>query len=129
MTTAALNQLVVRCYPGADGQSASTTLYEDDGVTTRYQRGESSQTVLTYRRSKNKVTVTLSPPKGSYAGQPEERSCLVELRETAKPRDIAVKRGRLNADYFMDYDERTRTVHVRITPRPIHEEVTVSVDF
>ncbi len=105
MTTAALTNLVVRCYPGADGQSASSTLYEDDGVTTGYLRGESSQTVLTYQRSKNKVTVTLSPSKGSYAGQPEERSYLVELRETARPRDAAVRPGRFETEYSMDYDE------------------------
>ena len=98
-------------------------------MTTGYLRGESSQTVLVYQRSKNKVTVTLSPSKGSYAGQPEERSYLLELRETARPRDAAVRPGRFETNYLMDYDESTHTVRVRIPPRPIHDELTVSVDF
>jgi len=39
MTTAPLTNLIIRCYPGPDGQSGSTTLYEDDGVTTGYRKG------------------------------------------------------------------------------------------
>ncbi|MGD1002383.1 MAG: TIM-barrel domain-containing protein [Candidatus Brocadiia bacterium] len=129
MTTAPLANLVVRCYPGTDGQSASTTLYEDDGVTGRYLRGESSQTVLTYRRSNNKVAVIISPSKDSFAGQVEKRSYLVELRETAKPRDVAVSHGKSETDYVTDYDESTHTIHVRIAPRPVHDELTISVNF
>jgi alpha-glucosidase (family GH31 glycosyl hydrolase) len=129
MTTATLTDLAVRCYPGADGHSASTTLYEDDGVTTRYLKGEWSQTVLTYRRSENKVAVIISPSKDSYAGQVEKRSYQVELRETAKPRDVAVRHGQSETDYVTDYDESTHTVHVRTAPRPIHDDVTVLVNF
>jgi alpha-glucosidase (family GH31 glycosyl hydrolase) len=129
MTTAALTDLVVRCYPGDDGQSASTTLYEDDGVTTGYLKGEWSQTVLTYRRLENKVTVIISPSKDSYPGQVEKRSYHVELCETAKPRDVVVRHGQSETDYSTDYDESTHTVHVRIAPRPIHEDVTVLVNF
>ena len=53
MTTAPLTNLIIRCYPGPNGTSTSTTLYEDDGVTTAYSKGESSQTLLTYRHSGN----------------------------------------------------------------------------
>jgi len=41
--------LEVRVYPGAD---ASFTLYEDDGVTLAYEKGEYSQTALTWNEQK-----------------------------------------------------------------------------
>jgi alpha-glucosidase (family GH31 glycosyl hydrolase) len=129
MTTAPLTNLIVRCYPGPDGQSASTTLYEDDGVTTGYQKGESSQTRLTYRRSGPQVTVVVSPSEGSYAGQVEQRSYVVELPETSKPRSVSVSHKESVTDYSTSYDETTHTMAVNIAPRSIRIPVTVLVNF
>lgn len=125
MTTAPLTNVVVRCYPGPDGVSASTTLYEDDGVTTGYLKGACSQTVLTYQRSGAKVTVTVSPSKGSYPGQVERRSYVVELPQTSKPRAVAVNHKQSAADY----DEGTHTIRVRVAPRSLRDGVIVVANF
>ncbi len=42
-------------YPGADGLF---TLYEDDGVTTAYEHGKFSRTVLRWHDAKRKFTAT-----------------------------------------------------------------------
>ena len=130
MTTAALNQLVVRCYPGADGQSASTTLYEDDGVTTRYLKGR----VVTDR-----VDVSALEEQGGRDPIAVEGQLCGAAREAILPGGTARDRqsramsrsatGNPRRDYLTDYDESTHTIHVRIAPRPIHDDVTVSVDF
>jgi alpha-glucosidase (family GH31 glycosyl hydrolase) len=125
MTTAPLTNLVVRCYPGPDGATANTTLYEDDGVTTGYMKGASSQTVLTYQRSGDRVTVTVSPSKGNYPGQVQDRSYVVELSQTTKPRSVTVDQKQAAADY----DETTHTVRVQVAPRPIRDGVIVVANF
>jgi alpha-glucosidase (family GH31 glycosyl hydrolase) len=125
MTTAPLTNLIVRCFPGPDGQSATATLYEDDGVTTGYVRGECSRTDLRYHHSGNTVTVFVSPAKGSYPGQLEQRSYLVELPGTGKPRGVIVNRK----EGVADYEESTRTVRVRLSSRSIRDAVTVSVSY
>ena len=125
MTSAPLTNLVVRCYPGPDGVSASTTLYEDDGVTTAYSKGENSQTLLTYRRSGNEITISVSPSKGRYAGQVPERSYVVELPETGKPRAVFVNSKRTTTDY----QENTRTTHVSVATRSIRDAAQVVVNF
>jgi alpha-glucosidase (family GH31 glycosyl hydrolase) len=125
MATAPLTNLVIRCYPGPDGASISTTLYEDDGVTAGYLKGESAQTLLTYRRSGDKTAVTVSPSKGSYVGQVQQRSYVVELPETGKPRVASVNGKRVSADYQVG----TRTTRVSVSTRSIRDAVQVVVNF
>jgi alpha-glucosidase (family GH31 glycosyl hydrolase) len=85
MGTAPLETLVVRAYPGADGPKSNFTLYEDDGQTTGYKHGQSSQTQLTYRRNANVVTVTVGAAAGSYSGQISKRGLVIELPVTSLP--------------------------------------------
>jgi alpha-glucosidase (family GH31 glycosyl hydrolase) len=129
MTTAPLTNLIVRCYPGPDGQNSTTLLYEDDGVTTRYQKGECSQTHLNYRRSGPKVTLVVSPAEGSYAGQVEQRSYVVELPGTSKPRSVSIIPKQPVTNYSTSYDETTHTIAINIAPRSIRLPVTVLVNF
>jgi len=129
MTTAPLTNLVVCCYPGPDGASGSATLYEDDGVTTGYLNGESSQTLLTYQRSGDKVTLSVSPAQGSYAGQVQQRSYVVELRETGRPRDVAVSHRQSVGDWSTDYDANTRITRIHIAQRSIRDPVQIVVQF
>ena len=82
MTTTPTSELVVRCYPGADGQSSSFTLYEDDGATSANADGAFATTVLTCKRQGNDVTVSIDPAAGNYRGQPETRSYVVEIPAT-----------------------------------------------
>ena len=102
MGTAPLTTLRVRCYPGADGQTGKFTLYEDDGVTTAYERGQSAATPLSYMRRGGTVTVTVGVTKGHYAGQPARRALVVELPDmtqatkatlNGKPVRVAYNKG------------------------------------
>ena len=125
MATAPLTNLWIRCYPGPDGASTSATLYEDDGVTMGYTKGECSRTELTYRRTGNQVTIGVSPANGTYPGQVSARSYVVELPETGKPRAVTVNGTRIRADY----QESARTTRVNVATRSIRDAVQIVVNF
>ncbi len=120
MTTEPLCELIVRCYPG---QTGSFTLYEDDGITKDYLAGKYALTELSYRREGTTNTVTISPAKGTFAGQPASRAYGIELPGTAKPESVTLD----GKPAEVEYDERTSLTRVRVASRPITEAVTVSV--
>jgi hypothetical protein len=123
MATAPLTTLRVRCYPGADGLTGRSTLYEDDGVTTAYERGLSTTTPLFYTRRGGTVTVTLGATRGHYAGQPAQRSLIIELPDTAK-----ATRATLNGKVLpVAYDAAAFTNRIILPARPIGLAATVVV--
>lgn len=77
--TEPLRKLVLRCYPGDEGTDNTFTLYEDDGISDGYQTGASAKTPLTYKKEGSTVTIRIGETRGSYDGQPQERSYKVEL--------------------------------------------------
>lgn len=77
--SSSLDELILRIYPGKDGADNTFTLYEDDGLSTEYMSGQYATTALNYKRSGNKVTVTIDPVTGTYRGQPQERSYTIQL--------------------------------------------------
>ena len=60
MTTTPISTLIVRCYPGEKGDSV---LYEDDGRTQGYTKGDCAWTGLHYERDGNTVKVKIDPVK------------------------------------------------------------------
>lgn len=79
MGTAPLDTLIVRAYPGADGETGAFELYEDDGISDDYEKGGYALTRLEYRRDGGKIEVSILPAKGTYRGQPASRDLIVEL--------------------------------------------------
>lgn len=78
-TTAPLDHLVLRCFPGADGQTGVSHLYEDDGVTDGYKTGNSATTELSYTRRGDQITIRIAPTQGRYRGQVAAREYTVLL--------------------------------------------------
>lgn len=87
---AALDTLRVRCYPGADGNTGEYTLYEDDGRSREYSKGECALTKMSCQRHGDRVTVRVSPAEGRYRGQPGARAYEIELSNTRKATQITV---------------------------------------
>ena len=87
-------------YPDADG---AFTLYEDDGVTRAYARGESAEQTFTCRTTAAGLTVTIGPSTGRYAGQPTSRR------------------------YVLRVHHRDDTAVVETTSSPITETATITI--
>ncbi len=123
MATAPLTTLVVRCYPGANGQKGAFTLHEDDGTTTAYQRGEFATTPLSYQRHGQTVTVTVGATTGRYAGQVARRGVVIELPDTGRAAEATLN----GQPVAVAYDAATMTSRVTLPVRPVTSPATVIV--
>lgn len=117
--TAKLEALVLRCYPGKEGVVGTSSVYEDDGVTTGYTRGESATTPLTYVRRGDSVTVTVGPTKGTFNGRPDRRAVVIELPCT--------QAGATAEGGVCSYDAATFTTRVELPPAALDVARTVTV--
>ncbi|MDR3711096.1 MAG: glycoside hydrolase family 31 protein [Capsulimonadaceae bacterium] len=123
MASAPLSTLVVRCYPGEDGKTGRSTLYEDDGITNGYARGESATTNLSYLRRGNTVTVTIAPAAGTFTGQPVQRAYKIILPDT-DPGENAVADGKPVA---CQYDAGAFTNEIDLPPSSIRQAMTLTI--
>ncbi len=99
MGASPIGTLVVRCYPAEDATARSTTLYEDDGLTTRYRQGECATTRLTLRRTGNVSRLCISPERGSYQGHPRQRTLTVEFGALRRARWASVNGRRTDVTF------------------------------
>ncbi len=79
--------LVITAYPGADGDY---DLYEDDGVSQGYLRGESVTIPLQHRITTGDRTVTLGAASGRYRGWTARRPVEVRFVLEAPPTGVTV---------------------------------------
>lgn len=111
--TAPLTDLVLRCYPGRDGQTGTSTVYEDDGLSEGYRKGESATTALGYTRQGDEITITAAPTEGTFHGQPAARRCVIELPGTAPLTACSDAAARST------YDEGTHTNRIELPETPV----------
>jgi len=122
MTTTPISTLIVRCYPGEKGDSV---LYEDDGRTQGYTKGDCAWTGLHYERDGNTVKVKIDPVKGRYDGQLKERSYQIELPATKK----AVSAKFNSKPIEVEYDSERSMNIIRVPKQKIDRAVEVIVTF
>src|SRR5437016_14338256 len=70
------DELRVRVFPGGHSMF---TLYEDDGATIAYQRGELRTTEITQTTTATSLTVTIAAAHGNYRNAPGRRAAIVEI--------------------------------------------------
>lgn len=65
------------------------TLYDDDGNTEAYMRGEHATTKVTSELdAKGNLAITICPTEGNYEGMVKEKSTLVRINTTARPKSV-----------------------------------------
>jgi alpha-glucosidase (family GH31 glycosyl hydrolase) len=64
------NPLTLHIYAGDNGRFS---LYEDDGLSYDYTKGLGSWTEITTQQNNDTISITISPTKGTYKGQLQER--------------------------------------------------------
>lgn len=123
MSSAPLSSLIVRCYPGEQGKTGRFTLYEDDGISEGYKRGESAETKLSYTRSGEIASMVISATKGNYKGQLEERELVVEFPCTTRASEASVD----GHPVLSNYNIVTHTNSVKVSTRSIRRGCVVKV--
>jgi hypothetical protein len=120
-TSAPLENLVLRCFPGSDGQKTTSQLYEDDGISDDYKNGGSATTVLSYSRQGNDITIQVAPTQGSYKGQVTSRAYTILLPDTQQGTLMAPGNAKLS------YDAATWTNRIEIPSAPVGQETIVKI--
>jgi alpha-D-xyloside xylohydrolase len=87
------------------GASGSFTLYEDDGVTNRYERGEWSKIPFVYNDTTG--TLTIGKREGGYPGMLVKRTFEVVWVAAGSPRSLEDRR---QSDASITYDGSERIV-------------------
>lgn len=65
------------------------TLYDDDGNTEAYLRGKHATTKVTSELdAKGNLAITICPTEGNYDGMVKEKSTLVRINTTARPKSV-----------------------------------------
>jgi alpha-glucosidase (family GH31 glycosyl hydrolase) len=119
--TAPLTHLVLRCYPGRDGITGKSFVYEDDGVTNDYEKGGKAITPLTYVRDGDTTTITVGATEGKFNSQSESRQITIELPCTDKLTDCSAVGAQ------SDYDEKTETNSIILPESSIRQPLSVTI--
>ena len=116
-----LSTLVMLAYPAEKDVTNTYTLYEDDGISLDYEQGVYATTDLTYKQEGNKVTVIVSPVKGSYNGQLKKRAYNLHILGLSAINKLKVNGKKGTAKY--DSDGKYFVVNVPTTD--ISKQVTI----
>lgn len=76
--------------------NSSFNLYEDDGQSLNYQRGEYSISKINSASSANKIQIRISKPSGKFI--PAQHSYIVKIHTAATPKQV-MENGKLNEQW------------------------------
>jgi alpha-glucosidase len=126
--------LVIHVFAGADGRAE---LYEDDGLSKQYESDGFARTRVSHSQSEDRVTVTVQPTQGRFAGMNSERIC--EFRFHASPTLVADNGIQLNghpvekaakgkAGWWYDHDTMCLVVRTPELSRSKSLQVVLNLD-
>ncbi len=113
--------LYVEVYPGTEG---TFLLYEDDGETKGYTKGEYKTTTIKSVQDDAKITISLAPSEGKFKGIPEERTWIVRLNQVKLPKKVLVN----GEPVEYETDETKRIVEVS-TLQSVNASVEIQAYF
>lgn len=136
-----LDEVTFDLYPQGEAQY---TLYEDDGNTRRYEKGESSTQQVTVQapaQGTGPVQVHIGAVQGQYAGQLPQRRYALRVLSRQRPTAVVLG-GRtlpMLADkaawqaagegWYFDAAERRGTLHVRSAPNDIRQPLAFRLEL
>ena len=125
-----LDTLIVRVYGSKPG---SFNLYEDDGISLNYKKGQFARTPIRFSKKKGGSTyqLTIGPTLGRYAGQVKERAYIVRIQGIQKPQSVdinhqpVVKNAGSGTGWF--WDARRSLVTINVPLKSIRDTVQVEL--
>lgn len=120
--SAVLPHPVFVIYPGSQGEYE---LYEDDGSSVAYERGECVRTRIRHRREGLRRIVEIAPAEGVCAGWLEERPVTVKFRGYVPPVSVEVDGKRIP----WSYDGSELTCSISLPLMKTREGVRLEIEF
>jgi hypothetical protein len=107
--------LKISVYAGQDGSFA---LYEDDGITESYKKGEKRETRFTYHETSKEFEI--GKAEGEFSGAPASRSYRCEFIGMAQPSSVTLNGAQLNSieaadtteGYYVNSARKTLVVNI-----------------
>lgn len=94
MSEANPSDLIIRLYPGEDGDNNTATLYEDDGETKGYLSGAYALTQVTFNQAQSVVKLTIAPQAAqtpsAVSFQPSSRTYEIQYVASAPIKSASV---------------------------------------
>ncbi|HTR40404.1 MAG TPA: TIM-barrel domain-containing protein, partial [Pseudomonadales bacterium] len=118
MTTAPLTNLIVRVFPGPAGESV---LYEDDGQSQGYLKGEFATTRITSEPAGGIVHIHIAPAQGRFKGQPQRRAYQIELPATKRAQQVMIN----GVPGDVSYNEKLSMNVITVKPHDIDQAIEV----
>ncbi len=109
--------LVVHVFPG---EARATRIYEDDGISTGYEREECAWIPVSHEITGDINAVVIGPEEGGYAGMPEQRTYEIRLRDVGGATQVlldGIELAQSSAQTQMNgwwYDQSEFSVVVRV---------------
>jgi alpha-glucosidase (family GH31 glycosyl hydrolase) len=130
MAMSKLDTLVVRVYPGIDGEKATYTLYEDDGVTSLYENGKFATTEMAYARKGNSYEVKIEGTNGKYRGQLKYRCYLIEFPCTQKTSEVLINGQKAEINYNSELSMNIVSIGISKISKPFTISLTApEIDY
>lgn len=126
------DELTIVLYPGGESRF---TLYEDDGISFAYERGEVARTNIHHWETEEGWRLKISAADGIYAGQPGSRTIWVERQGKGRSPRIEIdglavpKRRELGDEPGWSYDARSKILRIYCGRIPVTRGVEIKVRF
>ena len=122
MTSNIPGEITIAVHPSKS--SGAFTLYEDDGLSSDYEKERFAKTALSYERKASSHKIVCKGAKGSFEGLPKKRSYIVELRCVEAPRKVLLNGKKA----IFAYDSEKQTCRVKTGELPVSKGFDVSID-
>ena len=117
------DELTIRIFPGADGRFE---LYEDDGISFAYERGERSVTRMRYEEGTEGWRLTVSAADGIFAGQPSSREITVERPSERQPSSVVLDGASIES---WSFDPDSKLLKIGCGRIPVTRSMRLEVRF
>lgn len=127
-----LDPLTLHVFPGDSG---STRLYEDDGLTDGYRSGACAWTTIEQTTTGTDTQVVIHPAEGSFDGMVTERAIEVRLRDAWPPSEVRIDGEPVErlagpavtgqAGWW--YDERELSICIRSARKSVREQTEFTI--
>jgi hypothetical protein len=129
----ALDPLTVEVFTGKSG---AFRLYEDDGTSLNYRKGEYSWTQFGFTPSSilGQYTITIGPTQGHYQGQQEKRRYKICVHGLFRPRSVRMDSNALpeiedlQSEAGWRWDEQRHLTTINLASLRLQNPVTVTLE-
>ncbi len=113
--------LILKVFPENE---SSFVLFEDDGESFDYEKGEIASTTFTCNTKSASLEFTIHPTIGAYKNQPQQRMYEVEIMQAEKPQKVTIN-NKIATDWKYESD-KTLKINAQSLP---DEKVSVNISY